>query len=1406
MCRRHQSNNEEKLKKQQSLPKSNVIPIPRTPESKRPPPNGYKTPPRDYLSPYPQKSKYSKINCSEVDSLDSNYYNKSSFQSAYQVSQENLQYNDLGLSLPNYYPDSKYDTDISVTAENVSIFSDTDFYDGNSRSLPNYAYEYDSSLSDLEPRYYESNTFNPIFSEYDYSVSDSCSELNNFDEITIINNKSKDTDSVASSVANQDTIDSKIVDYDKTLDLKNDDQDSQATSSRTSTLKGSAKINIFDSDDVKFNEENSFDTTDNNTEQQISIIEISDTETEKNPDFQGDTKSLQSEYSTVHASSSSQDYVTLITIDNNNPEITPKPERKKSKSDLKRSNSKKTKSPTDIKRQSYLKELLDSSTSKKPLKNFITKNITRAFGDKDSWKKSNKPISTENYVTTIVENQFYSLPDINASKYLEKCEKIDRKLRKCEKLTRTKSSADNSKNRFVVNIGQHFNIPNQKADIPVDFEVKISKVPKIRKTPTKSNSFAGRNTTSITIKSTDKNAVSQHTNETLQIKKEEHKLSNFSTLTKQTKEKLLAGFKKTVEVKSHDKLKIKPLPKITEVIEKKEEDTDEHEEIKTEKREIRTIRNFTKIDEKPENKYNSYSSPNSLDYVNTTEQTYTSLPIDIPSTTENKTNHLRLNTDVQQSQSLPKMDTQANKNNEITNGKSSPPASPVQEFKDKLDTMRNFWDKMMVKANDKPETSSEQKQETETQEKEVNNHITDSNIIHESPPPKVTISRFESMTEQQSKPQIQKPEPCKIVEVQSKIENVRKIFEPNSEKTQDTSPSLVETNRKIFEPRLSEKFEDKMGTFVKDSCGIFENPYFDRFNSISPSYTTSDSSNQFESLNPNIVEIIESEKEKQKARETRENIKNNVSNCRNNQNDMNSNKPKDEKQTRIINGTSKPKGTALIKSKSFDQGPEFDHVRYKVMKSELFQKNIFANYEKETQFDGLMQYLQDYSFQELLIDNNIVIIEPIRTKVEFSDAPKKTKKITQLIPKPEASDNKETKQSVLRRHFFYHPIRVNREVNDSELPNPDTVKQVRQFFESTGIMKKSHSHKELDNPPKKKTIRYQTVIDPDRDHCSESDTSSEKSTGENCLVEENGFESLQNDNTCCEKQYVSQDVLKKIRECGTCVTYYGGKVLEANNNKHTAMTKAIMEEIKGLQKKNEECGCRRRDKKDEKKNADKKNKLSANSEKRDSLETANCKIIEEKITFKPNTKTAEQKPNNKEVYQGIKFKLIKSNSCSSRLELVGTENVSEYRKKFLERQKNIIHEQNMKNQQITNGTHEKIELLKEIKECLNNESVTADLRNLDNKMGKDMENGTDKMEKSQKPHSVEESPKIVAEEKKVNGNKMTQWGLVKEEKTSTPPTKKEPKGNYIDYKDYEKMRHNSRKFNDMEFESYEVLE
>lgn len=134
--------------------------------------------------------------------------------------------------------------------------------------------------------------------------------------------------------------------------------------------------------------------------------------------------------------------------------------------------------------------------------------------------------------------------------------------------------------------------------------------------------------------------------------------------------------------------------------------------------------------------------------------------------------------------------------------------------------------------------------------------------------------------------------------------------------------------------------------------------------------------------------------------------------------------------------------TALISARMNDV--DFDHVRYKVLKSDIFKKNLLITNPKEQNFEGLMQYLQDYSFQELLRSNNVVIIEPVRTKFERDAKNSESSisgscKITNGASKTKNSEKK----------FYYQPIRVNKELYEEELPMPDTVRNVRRIFEES---------------------------------------------------------------------------------------------------------------------------------------------------------------------------------------------------------------------------------------------------------------------------------------------------------------------------------------------------------------------
>lgn len=60
------------------------------------------------------------------------------------------------------------------------------------------------------------------------------------------------------------------------------------------------------------------------------------------------------------------------------------------------------------------------------------------------------------------------------------------------------------------------------------------------------------------------------------------------------------------------------------------------------------------------------------------------------------------------------------------------------------------------------------------------------------------------------------------------------------------------------------------------------------------------------------------------------------------------------------------KQAAIVKVQGVD-AEDFDHVRYKVMKTDTFQKNLLSHTRKEPPLDGLLQYLNDYRFQVLRI-------------------------------------------------------------------------------------------------------------------------------------------------------------------------------------------------------------------------------------------------------------------------------------------------------------------------------------------------------------------------------------------------------------------------------------------------------
>ncbi|EDV51155.2 protein javelin [Drosophila erecta] len=436
---------------------------------------------------------------------------------------------------------------------------------------------------------------------------------------------------------------------------------------------------------------------------------------------------------------------------------------------------------------------------------------------------------------------------------------------------------------------------------------------------------------------------------------------------------------------------------------------------------------------------------------------------------------------------------------------------------------------------------------------------------------------------------------------------------------------------------------------------------------------------------------------------------------------------------------------------------QFDHIRYKVLKSQQLIRNNFlsSRNKKEAQFDGLIQYLQEYSFQELLSNNNVVIVEPVRTKIERPlqvgitsgstttptsvPPPKPPRVVNASASQPRKTRQRQMGGAAAKRHFFYQPVRVNRELYEDELPDPDTVRNVRRFFEQNVLptpgqgllvqsqqkfggsacqlspksrrargyryltidtsyggaeeqpkgmeMLEEHKAKHWDNASLSsgissgdlsspcgeyhhqespvmacKDVHVQDVV---RRHNSNAANAkarakfasrrtwcmgaggpganeslyrqiyennlenSEQQENEEHLEEEDDEQDDQYEDDVeqdmCENYYVSNDVLAKIRECGSTVTYYGGRVLEKTATSSTVPSTKTTQPMTG----------------------------SATRSRIRQIEACNVCLPSERCEHRLQTKqaAAEQQQDS---YQGIKFKLVKSNSCSSRLELAGT--------------------------------------------------------------------------------------------------------------------------------------------------------
>ncbi|KAJ8897881.1 hypothetical protein PR048_003238 [Dryococelus australis] len=338
----------------------------------------------------------------------------------------------------------------------------------------------------------------------------------------------------------------------------------------------------------------------------------------------------------------------------------------------------------------------------------------------------------------------------------------------------------------------------------------------------------------------------------------------------------------------------------------------------------------------------------------------------------------------------------------------------------------------------------------------------------------------------------------------------------------------------------------------------------------------------------------------------------------------------------------------------------------------VFEKYSLSN--EDESFCGLLQYLHDnkHGLSEILAKNN-VIIEPLQEESDLmrrnpdkgmitSSTPKaaetdKPCRITGATIKNTAGNTDKTVSSstnslpkqhsqrpALRRHYFYYPTRTNRELVDEELPQPDKVRIMRQLFENPAFVSANNESDDQEKPNtqgcelrmqnepycrtksiqrfttsdselsevKQTTLQNVSVSLEDLSTCingggisSETEMSNVRDSdrvGDNLSADTEQTSTAKDDEDDTEEsvRYVTPEVLEKIRACGTSVTYYGGHVISCSRGTlMRPMTTAIMDEIR--------------------------------------------------------QNNAIEKSDTEEQGFVLKFRLVKSNSCGSRIELAGAE-------------------------------------------------------------------------------------------------------------------------------------------------------
>lgn len=188
----------------------------------------------------------------------------------------------------------------------------------------------------------------------------------------------------------------------------------------------------------------------------------------------------------------------------------------------------------------------------------------------------------------------------------------------------------------------------------------------------------------------------------------------------------------------------------------------------------------------------------------------------------------------------------------------------------------------------------------------------------------------------------------------------------------------------------------------------------------------------------------------------------------------------------------------------------------------------------------------------------------------------------------------------LKKHFYYHPLKPNKKLNDNELPDPDKVLSTRQLFQKelkiplppsmnnqnpkTGP-RPTQEVRIIPETHKSKLKKCVSVDMGTNIHNRWTDSGSVSSGvgSEASFDTESSETNHRADGYSSDDEYyltdkttvevvgrpVSAEILNKIRKFGTSVTYYGGKVISSSRGVVCSpMTMTIMDEIKHQKEEN----------------------------------------------------------------------------------------------------------------------------------------------------------------------------------------------------------------------------------------------